>query len=134
MGDSRGSRGNAPPILFLVLPKRERAAPGPREKNAAAGRSARGAYLRPPAGDGWPFLVVVLIKRVPLGETFGPGRARIPPASLSAGAGLAVGESLVGRQTLRCAAGNRRCPGSVGADLCVRPLALGLYDWPAARP
>ena len=32
---------NAPPILFLVLPKRERAAPGPREKNATAGRSAQ---------------------------------------------------------------------------------------------
>ena len=69
------------------------------EKKTGRGRSKRkerhggsvraGAYLRPPAGDGWPFLVVVLIKRVPLGETFGPGRARIPFSPLSAGAGLA---------------------------------------------
>ena len=54
------------------------AAPGPKEKNATAGRSAQSAYLRPPAGDGWPFRVDVLIKRDTLGESLGPGRARIP--------------------------------------------------------
>ena len=34
-------RGNAPPILFLFLTKRERAVHGPREKIASAGRSAQ---------------------------------------------------------------------------------------------
>ena len=51
-GEIGVGRDNAPPILFLVLPKREWAAPGPREKNASAGRSARSAYLHA-AGGGW---------------------------------------------------------------------------------
>ncbi len=41
-------------------------------------------------GDGWHSLVVALIKRDALGESLGPGRARIPLRPLSAGAGLAV--------------------------------------------
>ena len=36
---------NAPPILFLFLTKRERAVHGPREKIAAAGRSAQARTL-----------------------------------------------------------------------------------------
>ena len=70
------------------------------EKKTGRGRSKRkerhggsvraGAYLQPPARDGWHSLVVVLIKRGALGETLGPGRVRIPPAPLTAGAALAV--------------------------------------------
>ena len=51
-GECRVAGSNAPPIFFSILPKRKRAAPGPKEKNAAAGRSAQSAYLRPPAGEG----------------------------------------------------------------------------------
>ena len=70
------------------------------EKKTGRGRSKRkerhggsvraGAYLRPPAGDGWHSLVVVLIKRDALGESSGPGKSRIPFPPLSAGAALAV--------------------------------------------
>ena len=41
-GARRFGVGNAPPILFLVLPKRERAVHGPREKNAFAVRERFG--------------------------------------------------------------------------------------------
>ena len=41
----RWQLGNAPPILFLFLTKRERAVHGPREKNATAGRSAQARTL-----------------------------------------------------------------------------------------
>ena len=67
---------NAPPIFFSILPKRKRAAPGPKEKNATAGRSAQSAYLRPPAGDGWPFRVSASSNAMPLGKPWargGPG-------------------------------------------------------------
>ena len=132
---------NAPPILFLVLPKREWAAPGPREKNASAGRSARSAYLRPPARDGWPFRVSDWMKRDTLGETSGPGRARIPPTSLSAGAASAfcwasrrrwLGGKNAGRRGRRPLRdgmrGKSTCPSGLqapvtpaGADALIRP-------------
>ena len=41
----RWQLGNAPPILFLFLTKRERAVHGPREKIATAGRSAQARTL-----------------------------------------------------------------------------------------
>ena len=46
---------------------------GPKEKNAAAGRSAQSAYLRPPAGDGWPFLVSASSNAMPLGKLLARG-------------------------------------------------------------
>ena len=63
-----------PPIFFSVLPKRKRAVDGPKEKNASAGRSARGAYLRPPAGEGWSYLAAVRDGNAfPLGMMFARG-------------------------------------------------------------
>ena len=109
-GGCQVAGGNAPPILFLFLTKRERAAPGPREKNAAAGRSAQSAYLQPPAGEGWPCLAAALMKRDALGESSGPGRVRIPPASLSAGAALAVNAGRRGRRPLQDGACRGGCP------------------------
>ena len=119
------------------------AAPGPKEKNATAGRSAQSAYLRPPAGDGWPFRVDVLIKRDTLGESLGPGRARIPLCSLSAGAGpavcqatrwgaaLAVNAGRRGRRPLQDVAGNpvngRPIYHLVGADVHIRPFPAPIY-------
>ena len=101
-GSGRGNRSNkrgdwarllawqcAPNSLFVLDKKRTGRARSKR-KNRFGGSVRAGAYLRPPAGDGWHSLVVVLIKRGALGETLGPGRVRIPPASLSAGAALAV--------------------------------------------
>ena len=40
-GECQIAGGNAPPIFFSILPKRKRAAPGPKEKNATAGRAAQ---------------------------------------------------------------------------------------------
>ena len=101
-GSGRGNRSNkrgdwarllawqcAPHSLFVLDKKRTGRARSKR-KNRYGGSVRAGAYLQPPARDGWPFLAGALIKRDPLGETSGPGRARIPPASLSAGAALAV--------------------------------------------
>ena len=79
----------------------------------------------PPAGDSWPFRVSDLMKRDALGETLGPGRARIPPASLSAGAALAVNAGRRGRRPLQGVAGNpvngRPIYHPVGADAHIRP-------------
>ena len=66
----------APPIFFSILPKRKRAVHGPKEKNAAAGRSAQSAYLQPPAGESWPSLVSASLNAMPLGNPLargGPG-------------------------------------------------------------
>ena len=105
-GECGDHRRNPPPIFFSILPKRKRAVDGPKEKNASAGRSARSAYLRPPAGEGWPCLAAALMKRDALGESMGPGRARIPRPPLSAGAALAVNAGRRGRRPLQSAAGN----------------------------
>ena len=86
---------------------------GPKEKIAAAGRSAQSAYLWPPAGDGWTFLAAALMKRDALGETFGTGRARIPRSSLSAGAALVVNAGRRGRRPLQ---------DGMSDGLCVRPV------------
>ena len=80
-------------------------------------------------GDGWHSLVVTWIKRDALGESFGPGRARIPSASLSAGAALAVDAGRRGRRPLRdgmrgrpvCLPGRRVLVTPVGADAHSRP-------------
>ena len=80
------SHGGAPPILFLVAPKRECAAPGGREK---ALRRVGLRQRRPPAaGGGWLALPCRSQgrKRTALGESLGPGRFRDTPASLSAAA------------------------------------------------
>ena len=79
----------APHSLFGLAKKRMGRARSKRKKRFG-GSVRASAYLRPPAGDGWPFHVAALIKRGALGETSGPGRSRIPRLSLSAGAGLAV--------------------------------------------
>ena len=91
LGDLCSRRGlvrrDAPPILFLVAPKRECAAPGGREK---ALRRVGLRQRRPPAaGGGWLAIPCGSQgrKRPALGETFGPGRSGIHPASLFAAAG-----------------------------------------------
>ena len=90
LGDLCSRRGlvrrDAPPILFLVAPKRECAAPGGREK---ALRRVGLRQRRPPAaGGGWLALPCRSQgrKRTALGESLGPGRFRDTPASLSAAA------------------------------------------------
>ena len=90
LGDLCSRRGlvrrDAPPILFLVAPKRECAAPGGREK---ALRRVGLRQRRPPAaGGGWLALPCRSRgrKRTALGESLGPGRFRDTPASLSAAA------------------------------------------------
>ena len=128
-GEIGVGRDNAPPILFLVLPKREWAAPGPREKNASAGRSAQARTSMPPAGNGWPYLAAALMKRDALGESLGPGKSRILLRSLSAGAGLAVDAGRRGRRPLRdgmrgrlvCLPGRRVLVTPVWADAHIRP-------------
>ena len=78
---------DAPPILFLVAPKRECAAPGGREK--ALRRVGPHQCGPPAAGGGW--LAVPCggqgRKRSALGETFSPGKFGIHAASLFAAAG-----------------------------------------------
>ena len=86
---------------------------GPREKIAAAGRSAQARTSMPPAGNGWPYLAAALMKRDALGETFGTGRARIPRSSLSAGAALVVNAGRRGRRPLQ---------DGMSDGLCVRPV------------
>ena len=90
LGDLCSRRGlvrrDAPPILFLVAPKRECAAPGGREKALRRGGLRQ---RRPPAaGGGWLALPCRSQgrKRTALGESLGPGRFRDTPASLSAAA------------------------------------------------
>ena len=78
---------DAPPILFLEAPKRECAAPGGREK---ALRRVGLRQRRPPAAGGGRLAVPCGSqgrKRAVLGESFGPGKSGIHPASLFAAAG-----------------------------------------------
>ncbi len=78
---------DAPPILFLEAPKRECAAPGGREK---ALRRVGLHQRRPPAAGGGRLAVPCGSqgrKRAVLGESFGPGKLGIHPASLFAAAG-----------------------------------------------
>ena len=78
---------DAPPILFLEAPKRECAAPGGREK---ALRRVGLRQRRPPAAGGGRLAVPCGSqgrKRAVLGESFGPGKLGIHPASLFAAAG-----------------------------------------------
>ena len=94
------------------------------EKKTGRGRSKRkeryggsvraSAYLRPPARESWHSLVVALIKRGALGETFGPGRARIPDLPLSAGAAFAVNAGRRVRRPLQGIAGIRQMSGQIG--------------------
>ena len=96
-----------PPHERRHLGRRQTGRGRSKRKNRLGGSGCASASLRPPAEEGWTFLVVVLIKRDGLGETFGPGRARIPSASLSAGAGLAVDAGRRGRRPLQGIAGIR---------------------------
>ena len=78
---------DAPPILFLEAPKRECAAPGGREK---AHRRVGLRKRRPPTAGGGRLAVPCGSqgrKRAVLGESFGPGKLGIHPASLFAAAG-----------------------------------------------
>ena len=78
---------DAPPILFLEAPKRECAAPGGREK---AHRRVGLRKRRPPTAGGGRLTVPCGSqgrKRAVLGESFGPGKLGIHPASLFAAAG-----------------------------------------------
>ena len=78
---------DAPPILFLEAPKRECAAPGGREKTL---RRVGLRQRRPPAAGGGRLAVPCGSqgrKRAVLGESFGPGKLGIHPASLFAAAG-----------------------------------------------
>ena len=75
-GECGVGRSNAPPIFFSILPKRKRAVDGPKEKIAAAGRAAQAHPSMPPAGKGWPFLVLASSNAMPLGNPLargGPG-------------------------------------------------------------
>ena len=135
--------GNAPPILFLFLTKRERAVHGPREKNASAGRSAQADS----SSAGGRRLDVtsrpVQLKRVSLGESSSPGKARILPAPSPAAAPLAVAGLgvLPGPGTLRCRARVAGCSlrveqGSFGRSSCQahgRPRAKRVGRLPERR-
>ena len=105
---------------------RQRLRSGRSKRKKRCGGSVRaGAYLRPPAGEGWPCLAAALMKRDALGESMGPGRARIPRPPLSAGAALAVNAGRRGRRPLQGVAGNpvngRPIYHPVGADAHIRP-------------
>ena len=88
-GMRRWPRQCAPHSLFVLDKKRMGRARSKRKKRCG-GSVRASAYLRPPAEDGWPFLVEVPIKRDAPGESSSPGKSRIPLRSLSAGAALAV--------------------------------------------
>ena len=124
--------GQSTPHSLFVLDKKRTGRGRSKRKIASAGRSAQSASLRPPAREDWPFLVVDWMKRVPPGETFGPGRARIPLCSLSAGAGRAVNAGRRGRRPLQddVCRGGPVCPPVVGPPSyprrggCPHPPAL----------
>ena len=117
------------PHSLFVLDKKRTGRGRSKRKNRHGGSVRASAYLRPPAGEGWPYLAAALMKREALGESLGPGRYRIPPASLSAGAGLAVNAGRRGRRPLRdgmrgrpvCLPGRRVLVTPVGADAHIRP-------------
>ena len=85
----RWPRHSTPHFLFGLAEKKT--GRGRSKRKERFGGSVRAERVPPAAGGGW--LAVPrfgFIKRGALGETFGPGRARIPPASLSAGAPLVL--------------------------------------------
>ena len=113
-GNAALAEAMRPPFSFRSCRKEN--GPRPVQKKRTLRRVGPRRRVPPAAGGGW--LAVSrfgFIKRDALGESFGPGMARIPPASLSAGAGLAVGENPVGRQALRCAAGEINEQGRIGS-------------------
>ena len=121
--------GQCTPHSLFVLDKKRTGRARSKRKNRHGGSGCASASLRPPAGDGCRFLVEVPIKRVPLGESSSPGRARIPRPPLSAGAGRAVDAGRRGRRPLRdgmrgrpvCLPGRRVLVTPVGADAHIRP-------------
>ena len=82
--------GQCTPHSLFVLDKKRTGRARSKRKNRCGGSVRAGADSPPPAGEGWLYRPPVRLKRVSLGETSSPGKARILPASLFAGATLAV--------------------------------------------
>ena len=99
--------GQCTPHSLFVLDKKRTGRARSKRKNRYGGSVCASANAPPPAGEGWIYRPSVRLKRVTLGETFGPGNFGILPAPLFAGATLAVAGlgGLPGPGTLRCRAG-----------------------------
>ena len=93
-----------PPHKRRHLGRRQMGRARSKRKERCGGSGCASASLRPPAGDGWPFLVAAAMKRDALGESLRLGRARIPGSPCSAGATLAVAGALCRRRNKRAGA------------------------------